>query len=110
MSKDLYRINRELARNSRNSMSPPFHLLNVYAIILQSPFLATPRFIHHGFPYFCQAVASLGPRDQEALVVWFSKYSKENLLRIVQTYQQVCILTKLYNTRITYWKNRCVTI
>ncbi|KAI6647271.1 Ubiquitin-protein ligase E3A-like [Oopsacas minuta] len=89
MGKELYRINRELSRSSRGSMSLPFHLLNVYVIIMECPFLATPRFIHHGFPYLCQAIATLGSRDQEDLVVWFSKYSKENLLRIVQGFQQL---------------------
>ena len=34
-------------------------------------------------------MAALGTHDNEELVVWYSSYSDENLLKIVQTFQQV---------------------
>lgn len=67
-----------------------------FVILLENPLLPSPEFLKC-FPKLLKAMVTLPVSQKEQLIRWYSYYSKENLLNLVRSLQQLITLQLLFS-------------
>lgn len=69
--------------------------LGHFVILLENPLLASPEFLKC-FPKLLKAIVSLPVSQKEQLIQWYSHYSRDDLLTLVRSLQQLITLQLLF--------------
>lgn len=77
--------------------------LNIFAIIMELPFLHSPAYIENAYPEFCKAVGCLSLAGQVELAKYWSQFSAKRLNQMVVSLQQL-ITVKIIDGEVKWGK------